>query len=85
MTGVNAVGLMIDGHMTDTPTGIVATNAEGTSFGMVAFLGMEAVDVMTAYNMTAEQYGAVAGGSQAGPLHLLCPTRPPWRRGYDER
>ena len=61
MTGVNAVGLMIDGHMTDTPTGIVATNAESTAFGMVAFLGMEAVDVMTAYNMTAEQYGAVAG------------------------
>ena len=61
MTGVNAVGLMIDGHMTDTPTGIVATNAEGTDFGMVAFLGMEAMDVMTAYNMTAEQYGAVAG------------------------
>ena len=61
MTGVNAVGLMTAGHMTDTPTGIVATNAEGTSFGMAAFLGMEAVDVMTAYNMTAEQYGAVAG------------------------
>ena len=61
MTGVNAVGLMTAGHMTDTPTGIVATNAEGTSFGMVAFLGMEAVDVMTSYNMTAEQYGAVAG------------------------
>ncbi|MGB2071452.1 MAG: hypothetical protein ACPHVR_07410, partial [Poseidonia sp.] len=61
MTGVNAVGLMIAGHMTDTPTGIVATNADGTSFGMVAFLGMEAMDVMTAYNMTAEQYGAVAG------------------------
>ena len=61
MTGVNAVGLMIAGHMTDTPTGIVATNADGTSFGMVAFLGMEAMDVMTAYNMTAMQYGAVAG------------------------
>jgi len=61
MTGVNAVGLMTAGHMTDTPTGIVATNAEGTSFGMAAFLGMEAMDVMTAYNMTAEQYGAVAG------------------------
>jgi hypothetical protein len=61
MTGVNAVGLMIAGHLTDTPTGIVATNAEETSFGMVAFLGMEAGDVMTAYNMTAEQYGAVAG------------------------
>ena len=61
MMGVNAVGLMTAGHMTDTPTGIVATNADGTSFGMVAFLGMEAMDVMTAYNMTAEQYGAVAG------------------------
>ena len=61
MTGVNAVGLMIAGHMTDDPTGIVATNAEGTAFGMVEFLGMDAVDVMTAYNMTAEQYGAVAG------------------------
>ena len=60
MTGVNAVGLMTAGHMTDTPTGIVATNAEGTSFGMAAFLGMEAGDVMTSYNMTAEQYGAVA-------------------------
>jgi hypothetical protein len=47
--------------MTDTPTGIVATNAESTAFGMVAFLGMEAMDVMTAYNMTAMQYGAVAG------------------------
>jgi len=61
MTGVNAVGLMIAGHMTDDPTGIVATNAEGTAFGMVEFLGMDAADVMTAYNMTAEQYGAVAG------------------------
>jgi len=61
MTGVNAVGLMTAGHMTDDPTGIVATNAEGTAFGMVEFLGMDAADVMTAYNMTAEQYGAVAG------------------------
>ena len=86
MTGVNAVGRMIDGHMTDTPTGIVATNAEGPSFGMVAFLGMEAVDVMTAYNMTAEQYGAVAGWVAGwATFGLLCPTRSPRRRGYDER
>ena len=41
MTGVNAVGLMTAGHLTDTPTGVVATNAEGTAFGMPAFLGME--------------------------------------------
>ena len=61
MTGVNAVGLMIAGHMTDNPTGIVATNAESTAFGMAEFLTMEASEVMTAYNMTAEQYGAVAG------------------------
>ena len=37
MTGVNAVGLNIDGHMTDTPTGIVATNAEAPS--TATFLG----------------------------------------------
>ena len=61
MTGVNAVGLMTAGHLTDTPTGVVATNAEGTAFGMPAFLGMEASDAMAAYNMTATQYGAVAG------------------------
>lgn len=61
MTGVNAVGLMIAGHLTDDPTGIVATNADGTAFGMAEFLAMEAADVMTAYNMTATQYGAVAG------------------------
>ena len=61
MTGVNAVGLMTAGHLTDTPTGVVATNAEGTAFGMPEFLGMEASAAMTAYNMTATQYGAVAG------------------------
>ena len=61
MTGVNAVGLMTAGHLTDNPTGVVATNAEGTAFGMPEFLGMEAADAMTAYNMTPTQYGAVAG------------------------
>ena len=60
MTGVNAVGLMIAGHLTDAPTGVVATNADGTAFGMAEFLAMEAADVMMAYNMTATQYGAVA-------------------------
>ena len=61
MTGVNAVGLMIAGHLTDNPTGVVATNADGTAFGMAEFLAMDAADVMAAYNMTATQYGAVAG------------------------
>ncbi len=61
MTGVNAVGLMIAGHLTDNPTGVVATNAGGTAFGMAEFLAMDAADVMAAYNMTATQYGAVAG------------------------
>ena len=60
MTGVNAVGLMTAGHLTDAPTGVVATNADGTAFGMAEFLAMEAADVMMAYNMTATQYGAVA-------------------------
>ena len=61
MTGVNAVGLMTAGHLTDNPTGVVARNAESTAFGMPEFLGMEAADAMTAYNMTPTQYGAVAG------------------------
>ena len=83
MTGVNAVGLMTAGHMTDTPTA-GSTGAEGTSFGMAAFLGMEAVDVMTAYNMTAEQYGAVAGWVTGWATSPLRPTRPAGRRWHHE-
>ena len=58
--GANGIALMVAGHMTDTPTGLIATNADGTGFGLAAFLTMEPADAMAAYNLTMEQYGAVA-------------------------
>ena len=51
---------MVAGHLTDTPTGLIATNADGTGFGLAAFLTMEVADAMAAFNLTVEQYTAVA-------------------------
>ncbi len=59
-TGANGIALMVAGHLTATPTGLIATNADGTGFGLAAFLTMEPADAMAAYNLTMEQYGAVA-------------------------
>ena len=59
-TGANGIALMVAGHLTDTPTGLIATNADGTGFGLAAFLTMEPADAMLAYTLSAEQYGAVA-------------------------
>ena len=59
-TGANGIALMVAGHLTDTPTGLIATNADGTGFGLAAFLTMEVADAMGAYNLTVEQYTAVA-------------------------
>ena len=64
-TGANGIALMVAGHLTDTPTGLIATNADGTGFGLAAFLVMEPADAMAAYTLTPEQYTAVitwAGG-----------------------
>ena len=64
-TGVIGISLMVGGHLTATPTGLIATNADGTGFGLAAFLTMDAADAMAAYNLTVEQYTAVitwAGG-----------------------
>ena len=58
--GANGIALMVAGHLTATPTGLIATNADGTGFGLAAFLTMEPADAMAAYNLTMEQYGAVA-------------------------
>jgi len=46
--------------LTDTPTGLIATNAEETGFGLAAFLTMEVADAMVAFNLTVDQYTAVA-------------------------
>ena len=61
MTGVNATGLMTDGHLTDEPKGIVATNADGTAFGMAEILLENMSNVMAAYDMSPTQYAAVMG------------------------
>ncbi len=58
--GANGVALMVAGHLTDTPTGLIATNADGTGFGLATFLTMEVADVMAAFNLTVDQYTAVA-------------------------
>ena len=59
-TGANGIALMVAGHLTDTPTGLIATNAEETGFGLAAFLTMEVADAMVAFNLTVDQYTAVA-------------------------
>ena len=59
-TGANGVALMGAGHGTATPTGLIATNADGTGFGLAPFLGMGVSDAMTAFNLTLDQYNATA-------------------------
>ena len=58
--GANGIALMVAGHLTATPTGLIATNADGTGFGLAAFLTMEVPDAMAAFNLTVDQYTAVA-------------------------
>ena len=58
--GVNVTNLLTAGHLTDTPSGLIATNAEGTGFGIATFLGLDASTAMSTYGLTMEQYGAVA-------------------------
>ena len=59
--GVNVTNLLTAGHLTDTPSGLIATNAEGTGFGIATFLGLDAGTAMSTYGLTMEQYGATAG------------------------
>ncbi|MDC0285859.1 CD36 family protein, partial [Candidatus Poseidoniaceae archaeon] len=54
-----AMNLLFGGQGTDMPTGILATNLEGTSFGIAAFAGMDAATAMTTYSLDATQYAAV--------------------------
>jgi hypothetical protein len=59
-TGVDGVSLMVGGHGSDMPTGLVAVSASGQGFGLAAFSAMDTATAMTAYGLTGEQYGAVA-------------------------
>jgi hypothetical protein len=55
------MNLLMAGHMTDTPTGLLATNADETSFGVANFLAMDAASAMTSFGLSATQYAEVMG------------------------
>ena len=59
-----AAMLLLFGDGDDVITGLLEVNAEGTEYGVAAFLGMEAADAMTAYNLD--------------PTHLRCPRNVGW-------
>ena len=59
------MNLLMAGHMTDTPTGLLATNADETSFGVANFLGMDAASAMTSFGLSATQYAEVMGWAGA--------------------
>ena len=55
-----AMNLLFAGHGTDTPTGLLAHNADKTAFGLAGFMQMDAASAMTAFGLDATQYGAIA-------------------------
>jgi hypothetical protein len=55
-----AMNLLFAGQGTDTPTGLLASNADQTAFGLATFMQMDAASAMTAFNLDATQYGAIA-------------------------
>ena len=73
-----AMNLLFGGDGTDTPLGLLATNENGTSFGVANFIGMDAATAMATYSLDATQYGAIAtwvGGWSVSYTHLTLPTR----------
>ncbi len=54
-----AMNLLFAGQGTDTPTGLLASNADQTAFGLATFMQMDAVSAMTAFGIDATQYGAI--------------------------
>ena len=57
--GVNAINLLLAGHTSATPTGLLAQNADGTGFGLANFLVLDAATAMTNFGLSMEQYGAI--------------------------
>ena len=54
-----AMNLLFGGNGEAVPTGLLATNPEGTSFGVANFFGMDADTAKTTYMLDDTQYGAV--------------------------
>ena len=55
-----AMNLLFAGQGTDAPTGLLASNADSTAFGLATFMQMDPASAMTAFGLDATQYGAIA-------------------------
>ena len=55
-----AMNLLFGGNGEETPTGLLATNADSTAFGLATFAAMDAATAMETYSLDAAQYGAIA-------------------------
>ena len=55
-----AMNLLFGGNGEETPTGLLATNADSTAFGLATFAAMDAATAMATYSLDATQYGAIA-------------------------
>ncbi len=68
-----AMGLLFAGQDTEDPMGLLATNEDGTSFGLQNFMEMDEDDAKEAYNLDGTQYDAIqmwAGGWLASVTKL---------------
>jgi len=54
------MNLLFAGDDTDAPTGLLASNADSTAFGLATFMQMDPASAMTAFGLDATQYGAIA-------------------------
>lgn len=68
-----AMNLLFGGNGEAEPTGLLATNPEGTSFGVANFFGMDADAAKTTYMLDDAQYAAVYGwvGGWLGSISAL--------------
>ena len=55
-----AMNLLFGGNGEEAPTGLLATNADSTAFGLATFAAMDAATAMATYSLDATQYGAIA-------------------------
>ena len=55
-----AMNLLFGGNGEETPTGLLASNADSTAFGLATFAAMDAATAMATYSLDATQYGAIA-------------------------
>ena len=55
-----AMNLLFGGNGEETPTGLLATNADSTAFGLATFAAMDDATAMATYSLDATQYGAIA-------------------------